>query len=252
MSQPASRLESPAPKQAPGAWQVRSTFLWGAMALLGFGLLGNWASGWVVEFAAWVDAQGPMAGLWFVLGYSVAVLAWIPGMVLTLSAGAIFEPVEGVLYVFVGSTIGSALAFVLARTVARGAVERHFGGSPRFDAIDRAIGQQGLKIVLLLRLSPLFPFTPINFLLGLTRVRFSDYLLASVGMLPGTILYIYYGRVIGDLAALREGVGPERDLVYWVLLAVGLAAAVGVTIVLTRIGQRAVRVQLSEGEASDA
>ena len=103
------------------------------------------------------------------------------------------------------------------------------------------------------RLSPLFPFTPINFLLGLTRVSFRDYLLASFGMLPGTVLYIYYGRVIGDLALLSEGVGPERDWAYWTLLGIGLLATIGVTILLTRIAQRAVRAQIdgSDGSAEE-
>lgn len=224
--------------------RARNTLLGALVALLAFGLAGHLMSSYVVAFAAWVEAQGPTAGLYFVVGYSLGVLAWIPGMILTLSAGAIFEPLPGVLWVFVGSTIGSALAFVLARYVARDAVERRFGGNPRFDAIDRAVGEQGFKLVFLLRLSPLFPFTPINFLLGLTRVRFADYMLASFGMLPGTVLYIYYGRVIGDLAALSEGVGPERDLAYWLLLGIGLAATVAVTILLTRIAQRAVKAQL--------
>jgi uncharacterized membrane protein YdjX (TVP38/TMEM64 family) len=232
--------------------RARNTLLGALGALLAFGAAGHLLSGQVVAFASWVEAQGPMAGLYFVIGYSLGVLAWIPGMIMTLSAGAIFEPVQGVLWVFLGSTIGSALAFILARYVARGLVERRFSGNARFAAIDRAVGEQGLKIVFLLRLSPLFPFTPINFLLGLTRVRFADYMLASFGMLPGTVLYIYYGRVIGDLAALREGAGPDRDLTYWLLLAIGLAATIGVTILLTRIARRAVDTQLAEGDARDA
>ncbi len=232
--------------------RVRNTLLGALGALLAFGAAGHQVSGQVVAFASWVEAQGPAAGLYVVVGDSLGVLAWIPGMILTLSAGAIFEPVQGVLWVFLGSTIGSALAFILARYVARDLVERRFSGNARFAAIDRAVEAQGLKIVFLLRLSPLVPFTPINFLLGLTRVRFADYMLASVGMLPGTVLYIYYGRVIGDLAALREGAGPDRDLAYWLLLAIGLAATIGVTVLLTRIARRAVDTQLAEGEALDA
>ncbi len=230
---------------------ARNTLLWCLAAMLAFAALGQGMSGWVVDFAAWVEAQGPAAGLWFVVGYSLAVLAWIPGMVMTLSAGAIFEPLEGVLWVFLGSTIGSGLAFLLARHVARDALERRFGGSALFNALDRAVGEQGFKIVLLLRLSPLFPFTPLNFLLGLTRVRLRDYLLASFGMLPGTVMYIYYGRVIRDLAALREGAGPERDVTYWILLALGLVATIGVTVLLARIAQRAVQGRLAEGDETD-
>ena len=110
----------------------------------------------------------------------------------------------------VAATLGASAAFLVSRYVARGFVERRLAGNERFAAIDRAIGTEGRKIVLLLRLSPVFPFNLLNYALGLTRVRFADYLVASVGMLPGTLLYVYYGKVAGDVARLAGGAAVPR------------------------------------------
>lgn len=183
---------------------------------------------------------GVWGGVAFVGLYAVAAVAMAPGSILTLAAGAIFGLGMGVFWVFIGATLGAALAFLVARYVARGWVERRIAGSPRFAAVDRAIGQDGRKIVFLLRLSPLFPFNLMNYGLGLTRVRFLDYLVASVGMLPGTLLYVYYGKVAGDVASAAAGAGTaSRGVGYWLVLALGLLATVAVTTVVTRAARRA-------------
>jgi uncharacterized membrane protein YdjX (TVP38/TMEM64 family) len=118
-------------------------------------------------------------------------------------------------------------------------VERRLAGDPRFAAIDRAVGQKGRRIVLLLRLSPLFPFNLLNYALGLTRVRFADFVAASIGMLPGTLLYVYYGKVVGDVARLAGGAGVPRSPGYYAVLATGLVATVAVATVVARTARRA-------------
>ncbi len=143
------------------------------------------------------------------------------------------------MYVFLGASLGATLAFLVSRYLARGLVERRLEGNARFAAIDRAVADQGLKIVTLLRLSPVFPFNLLNYGLGLTRVRFVDYVLACFGMLPGTLLYVYYGRLAGDVAALASGVAADRDAAYWVVLGLGLVATIAVTTIVTRIARRA-------------
>ncbi len=158
---------------------------------------------------------------------------------LTLAGGAIFGLLEGTVYVFVAAELGSAGAFLVARYLARGAVERRGQENPRFAAIDRAVGDQGLKIVFLLRLSPVFPFNLLNYGLGLTQVSFRDYLVASFGMLPGTLLYVYYGKLAGDVAALAGGAAVEKDAAYYAVLIVGLVATVVVTTFVTRIARKA-------------
>lgn len=181
---------------------------------------------------------GPLA---FVVAYAVAVVGFVPGSLLTLAGGAIFGLAWGTLYVFVAAVLGSSGAFLVSRYVARGAVERRLRDSPRFDALDRAVGEQGLKILFLMRLSPAFPFSFLNYAMGLTRISFRDYVLASAGMLPGTLLYVYYGKLVGDVAALASGAAPERGVGYWLVLGIGLAATVAVTAVVTRIARRALR-----------
>jgi uncharacterized membrane protein YdjX (TVP38/TMEM64 family) len=210
-----------------------------ALAALYF--LGRAAGGYVPRFAEWIDGLGPWGPAAFVLGYAVAVVGFVPGSLLTLAAGAIFGLAEGTALVFVAAVLGSTAAFLLSRTVARDAIARRVEGDPRFAAIDRAIEREGRRIVVLLRLSPVFPFTLLNYALGLTRVRLADYLVASVGMLPGTLLYVYSGKVAGDLATLAGGAAVPRGAGYWTVVALGFAATLIVTILVTRVARRALR-----------
>jgi uncharacterized membrane protein YdjX (TVP38/TMEM64 family) len=163
----------------------------------------------------------------------------VPGAVLTLAGGAIFGVVEGSVYVFVAASLGASLAFLVGRYGARGWMERQLAQNPRFAAVDRAVAQNGLKITLLLRLSPVFPFNFLNYALGLTQVRLRDYVIACVGMLPATVLYVYYGQVIGDVAALAGGASSDKDAGYWAVTGLGLAATIAVTTVVTRTARRA-------------
>ena len=202
-------------------------------------LLGRAAGGYVQSFAAWVDGIGAWGPAVFIVGYALAVAAFVPGSLLTLAGGAIFGVGAGTAYVFCAALLGSSLGFLIARYVARGAVERRLAGNEKFAAIDRAVGGQGRWIVFLLRLSPVFPFSLLNYALGLTSVRFADYLVASVGMLPGTLLYVYSGKAVGDVAALAGGAQHERGASEFALLAVGLCATAIVTVLVTRIARRA-------------
>lgn len=216
------------------------------LALIALGLaallcLGREAGRYVPQFAQWVHRLGVWGPIVFIVGYAVATLALVPGSLLTLVAGAIFGLAAGVVYVFIAATVGAAAAFLVSRYLARGAIERRLASNAKFAAIDRAIGAQGRKIVFLLRLSPVFPFNLLNYGLGLTQVRFSDYVLASAGMLPGTLLYVYYGKLAGDVAALAGGAAPEKGTGYYTVLFLGLAATIAVTTVVTRTARRALQ-----------
>jgi uncharacterized membrane protein YdjX (TVP38/TMEM64 family) len=216
---------------------VRIALALGALALLV--LLGRQLGAALPRFAAWVESLGAWGPLVFVVGYAAAVVAFVPGSLLTLAAGAIFGVVWGVVWVFIAAVLGSSAGFLVARYLARDAVARRLAAHPRFAAIDRAVGREGRKIVFLLRLSPLFPFTLLNYALGLTTVRFADYVLASVGMIPGTILYVYYGKLAGDVAALAGGAAVARGPGYWVVLALGLVASIVVAALVGRMAKRA-------------
>lgn len=204
-------------------------------------VLGRMAGAYVPRFAAWVNALGVWGPVVFIAGYVAAVVAFAPGSILTLAAGAIFGIVQGTIYVFIAATLGASAAFLVSRNLARGAIERRLTGNPRFAAIDRAVGAQGRRIVFLLRLSPVFPFNLLNYALGLTNVRFADYFVASVGMLPGTLLYVYYGKLVGDVAALAGGAPVEKGAAYYAVLALGLVATIVVTTLVTRTARRALR-----------
>lgn len=217
------------------------------VVLLALVALGRMLGGEIPRFAAWVDGLGFWGPLVFVFGYAVAVVAFAPGSLLTLAAGAIFGLLEGTLYVFVAATLGASAAFLVARHAARRLVERRLAGNPRFDAIDRAVGREGRKIVLLLRLSPVFPFNLLNYALGLTRVRLGDYALAGFGMLPGTLLYVYLGAVAGQAAAVAGGAEPARSTAEYAFTAVGLLATVLVTVTVTRIARRALDEATGDG-----
>ena len=195
----------------------------------------------IPRFAQWVNGLGVWGPIVFILGYAAGVVAFVPASILTLAAGAIFGIGLGVLYVFIAAVLGSAAAFLISRYLARGAIERRLTGNARFAAIDRAVGAQGRRIVFLLRLSPVFPFTLLNYALGLTRVRFADYLIASVGMLPGTLLYVYYGKLAGDVAALAGGAPVQKGAGYYAVLILGLVATVVVTVLVTRTARNALR-----------
>ena len=213
-----------------------------AVAVLAlFLLLGRRFGALVPAFAHWVEGLGAWGPLAFIAGYAAAVVALVPGSLLTLAGGAIFGLVRGTIFVFAGALLGAAGAFLVARYLARSAVERRLAGNPRFAAVDRAVAGAGRKIVFLLRLSPVFPFSLLNYALGLTRVRITDYLVGSLGMLPGTLLYVYYGKLAGDVAALAGGAPMPKDARYWTLLGVGLVATVAVTAYVTRVARRALR-----------
>ncbi|MDH3520747.1 MAG: TVP38/TMEM64 family protein [Myxococcales bacterium] len=211
----------------------------GLAALVALVLLGRSAGDALPALTARVEAFGIWGPALFMLAYAAAVVAFVPASLLTLAAGAIFGISAGTAYVFVAATLGSAAAFLVSRYLARAAIEQKLAGNEKFASIDRAVGEQGRKIVFLLRLSPLFPFNLLNYALGLTRVRFVDYLVASLGMLPGTLLYVYSGKLAGDVAALAGGAAPERGLAHSLFLGFGLVATIAVTLVVTRIARRA-------------
>jgi uncharacterized membrane protein YdjX (TVP38/TMEM64 family) len=213
-----------------------------ALAALGALLaLGRLAGGYVPAFQQWVAGLGAFGPLVFIAGYAAAVVAFVPGSALTLASGAIFGVAKGTVLVFAAALLGSTAAFLVARHLARGAIERRIAGDARFAAIDRAIAEEGRKIVFLLRLSPIFPFVLLNYGLGLTRVRLADYVVAGAGMLPGTLLYVYLGDAAGRAVAAAGGAAPARSPVEWALFGVGLLATAAVTFVVTRIARRALR-----------
>ena len=221
--------------------------LFGVAAIIALVALGRTFGVFLDRFVEWVDGLGALGPIAFILGYIGSTVAFIPGSVLTLAAGAIFGLGEGVIYVMTGATLGSSVAFLLARYVAREAVEQRIAGNTKFAAVDRAVGREGWKIVVLLRLSPIFPYNLLNYGLGLTQVRFRDYVLASIGMLPGSFLYTYSGFLVGDVIRLAGDAGPERGPLYYAVVVIGLLATIAVTTIVTKTARRAIAEATGSG-----
>ena len=190
----------------------------------------------------WVGQLGPWGAVIFIAIYVVATVFFIPGSVLTLGAGAVFGVAWGSIYVSIGSTLGATCAFLVGRYLARDAIARKIEGNARFAAIDKAVANEGWKIVGLTRLSPVFPFTLLNYAFGLTQVRLGHYMLASwIGMMPGTVMYVY----LGSLAKAASG-ERTRTTGEWVLYGVGLLATVIVTVFVTRIAKQALAKKIAD------
>jgi len=190
----------------------------------------------------WIDSLGVWGPVIYIGLYIAATVAFLPGSVLTIGAGVIFGFL-GILWVAIGATLGAAGAFLVGRYLARDAIESKVGHSPRFKAIDAAVGENGWKIIGLLRLSPVLPFNLLNYACGLTRVKFWHYFFASaIGMLPGVSLYVYIGTLVGNLAAVGT---EQRDTTAgeWIFLGVGFAVSIAVVVYVTRIAQQALQAR---------
>ncbi len=193
-----------------------------------------------------VKSKADGLGFWgpFALGaaYVVAALAFFPGSALTLTAGVVFGLVWGTVTVSLASTTAAALAFLIARYLARDKVARQARKFPKFEAIDGAIGDGGWKIIAMLRLSPAVPFSLGNYLFGLTAIRFWPYVLASwLFMLPGTFMFVYLGHI--GTQGLRSAAGAEQGKTpaEWALLGVGLLATIAVSVYVARLSRKALR-----------
>lgn len=203
---------------------------------------------WLGAFLGWVDGMGPAGPVLLGAVYVIATVLFVPGSILTLGAGFLFGVVVGAITVSIAATLGACAAFLLGRTLLRGLVESKVQGNRRFAAIDRAVGREGFKIVLLTRLSPVFPFNLLNYAFGLTKVRFRDYAPASwLGMIPGTVMYVYLGSAGRSLAQIIAG-EVEGGLLQRVFFLLGLAVAVAVAVFVTRVARRALRRELADEE----
>jgi uncharacterized membrane protein YdjX (TVP38/TMEM64 family) len=200
---------------------------------------------YVHEFLIWVEDLGDWGLVFLAVFYVPATVLLIPGSLVTLAGGTLFGLVPATIAVSIGSTIGAAAAFYLGRTLARRWIESKVADQPKFRAIDQAIAAQGFKIVMLLRLSPVFPFTLLNYTLGLTRVSFRDYVLASwIGMLPGTVMYVYLGSTLANLAEVFSGTARQRPELRAFFFA-GLVVTVLVTVYITRVAHKALSQTLA-------
>jgi uncharacterized membrane protein YdjX (TVP38/TMEM64 family) len=202
----------------------------------------------------WIQGQGNLGLLLLVVLYAVICLLLLPGSALTLAAGFMFGMVWGTIAASLGATLGATAAFLIARLMVRGWIEHRLTSHPKFRAVDRAIGDQGFKIVLLVRLCSLFPYDLTSYLFGLTNVPLGRYVLATwLGRLPEILAWAYVGSMAKNLADLAAGnveMGIEKEL----LLGLGLAAMVTAAVVIGHVARKALReaVDAPEPQANHA
>jgi uncharacterized membrane protein YdjX (TVP38/TMEM64 family) len=196
----------------------------------------------------WVESLGAIAPLAFIAVYNIATVLLIPGSVLTLGAGVLFGLWWGSFYTIIAATLGATVAFWIGRNFARDWVSQQISKYPKFEAIDKAVAQDGFKMVFLTRLSPLFPFNLLNYAFGITQVSLRDYVAGSIGMLPGTVLYVYIGSLAGNLAligAKQNVVDPQTEMIQWATKIVGFVITIGVTLYITRVAKKALDSSIS-------
>lgn len=190
----------------------------------------------------WIESFGTFEPIVFILIYNVATIMFVPGVLLTMSGGVLFGIGWGSIYVIIAATLGATGAFLIGRYLCRELFCRMIEGYPKFQAIDTAVAKDGFKIVLLTRLSPILPFNLLNYAFGVTQVSLKDYMLGSLGIIPGSVMYVYLGALVGDVAMLGKSdvlVSSEAQIAQWVIRGVGLIATLAMTIYLARLAKQA-------------
>ncbi|MBC1221259.1 TVP38/TMEM64 family protein [Nostoc sp. UCD121] len=202
----------------------------------------------------WVESLGIFGPIAYIIIYNLATLLFIPGSLLTLKGGCLFGVFWGSIYVLIAAIIGATLAFVIGRYLSQNWVRQQMDKHPKFKAIDLAVAKEGWKIVLLTRLSPVFPFNLLNYAFGVTQVSLKDYILGSLGIIPGTVMYVYIGSLAGNLAMINTSHQlrtSETQIWEWIMQGVGLVATVAVTIYITKIAQKALDKSVAVAEITN-
>ena len=220
----------------------------------------DWVSEQTTKFLAWLRDNPALGTVCLSLIYIVATLIFLPGSLLTLGAGvalqAAFDNTAlavaiGSLGVFAGAWVGSNLAMLLGRYLFRSSAAKMAQKYRVINAIDKVMETEGLKFTFLLRLCPLIPFNAFNYVMGVTSVRFKHYAIAGFGMIPGTIVYVFVGTTIGNIADAASG-SFEGGTVTLVLLIVGTVLAFAAIVYITIVVRRYLRKHLAEEEEAKA
>jgi len=183
------------------------------------------------------------AGMWgwlmFIGLYALCCLLFIPGSILTISAGAIYGFWFGSALVLIGNGVGSVLCLLITRVFLRDWVKKKINKYPKLRAIEKAVAGDDWRLVFLTRLSPIMPFSLINYSLGLTKISPWRFLLATeLGAVPAVAVYVYIGTLMGSLAEIGPDMKAHQPI-EWAFQGAGLLVAIGVTIYVTRLATKA-------------
>jgi uncharacterized membrane protein YdjX (TVP38/TMEM64 family) len=183
--------------------------------------------------------RSPLGALLFVPLYALWVTLLLPGVWASMLAGALYGTWLGSLVVFIGASLGAVVVFLLGRGALREWARRRLAATPKLRVVEQAVSREGLKLVLLTRLSPAFPFSLLNLAYGLSEVSLRDYAIGLIGILPGTVLFCGLGALAGDVARFGAVLSGEADPLTWAVRLLGIGATVAVTVLVTRVARRA-------------
>lgn len=195
----------------------------------------------------WLAGIGTSDPLTFIVFFNLATLICVPASLLAIQAGFVFGWGWGSLYVLVGAIVGATLAFLVGRYLTQQWVWQKVQANVRFHAIAQAVAQEGWKIVLLTRLSPIFPFNLTNYAFGVTKISLRHYVLGSLGILPGTVLYTYMGSLANEFSQSRFSSAPmplEVQMSQWGMRLIGLVATIAITFYLHRVAKKALNQRM--------
>jgi uncharacterized membrane protein YdjX (TVP38/TMEM64 family) len=198
----------------------------------------------VLDLSSWLEPvlpalRSPAGAVAFVPLYALWVTVLLPGVWASMLAGALYGTVRASVIVFAGACLGAMAVFLLGRHWWRGWARRRLQAFPKLLAIERAVSREGLKLVLLTRLSPAFPFSLLNLAYGLSEVSLRDYVIGLIAILPGTVLFCALGELAGDVARFGDVLSGQADAGTWALRLVGVLATVASVWVAGRAARRA-------------
>ncbi|OUW68501.1 MAG: TVP38/TMEM64 family protein [Synechococcus sp. TMED205] len=185
--------------------------------------------------------RSPLGEVAFIPLYALWVTLLLPGVWASMVAGALYGTWIGSGLVFLGACLGAEVVFLLGRSWLREWARRRLQQVPKLQAVEQAVSREGLKLVLLTRLSPAFPFSLLNLAYGLSEVSLRDYSIGLIGIIPGTVLFCGLGALAGDVARFREVLAGEADPLTWALRVAGVLATVGVVVLVSRTARRALQ-----------
>lgn len=206
-----------------------------ALPLVGAVAAGKFAQPYLPAFTAWVGTLGVWGPVAFITVYVIGVICMMPVFLLTIASGAIFGVMRASIFVMTGSLIGAFFAFLIARYLIRDLVAKRISTNPKLSAVDRAVGEDGRRLVFFLRLSPVVPFVLSNYALGATQVKLVDFLIGTLGLAPIAISYAAFGKAAGATDATTG-----KSALSWPVLAVGVIATVFLAWLIARIAQKAI------------
>lgn len=199
-----------------------------------------------LDLSTWLETvlpllESPQGAALFVPLYALWVTLLLPGVWASMLAGALYGTFWGSVLVFLGASLGALAVFVLGRTWLREWARRRLEAAPKLRAVEQAVSREGLRLVLLTRLSPAFPFSLLNLAYGLSDVSLRDYAIGLIGILPGTVLFCGLGALAGDVARFHEVLSGQADPLTWAVRLLGLAATLAVVGLVNRVARDALR-----------